>query len=209
MTDAQRVSESVPMLRLLTTLGFRASDRTHRVACVLHGGANPSSLSWREDGRWHCFACGRGGDRIALVRFIRHCGFRQAVSYLAEIGGVEYTPNLVSRRQTTIGSTPRAQAEAAAWRVHDELSRLRRHYSDALRRADVLCARIGERLQQPTIAGGDGLPWSFLFRLAPVHTFFLAAWFFFTNAPPDVLIRVTLLTPAERRALILTWDPGR
>ena len=82
------VAALVPMARLLRDLGFEANERTRRCACILHGGSNRSAFSWHEDGRWFCFSCGIGGDRIALVRSVRRCGFREAVAFLAALAGV-------------------------------------------------------------------------------------------------------------------------
>jgi CHC2 zinc finger len=77
-----------PMAELLAALGVRVNTRTHRAPCPVHRGENPTSFSWREDGRWHCFNCNAGGDQIALVRAVRACSFREALAFLAELGGV-------------------------------------------------------------------------------------------------------------------------
>jgi len=83
------VAELVPMSELLGALGFTVSTRTRRCPCILHGGSNPSAFSWRDDGRWYCHSCGAGGDRIALVRGVRQCGFHDAVRLLAELASAE------------------------------------------------------------------------------------------------------------------------
>src|SRR5712691_2912375 len=90
VSDAREIAVLVPTAQLLAALGFDVNERTRRCACILHGGANPTAFSWREDGRWHCFSCGRGGDRIALVRAVCGCSFREAVTFLAQLAGVEY-----------------------------------------------------------------------------------------------------------------------
>jgi hypothetical protein len=71
-------AELVPMKRLLKAVGIETHTPGRRAACILHGGSNPTDFSWREDGHWHCFSCGASGDRIALVRSLRQCGFREA-----------------------------------------------------------------------------------------------------------------------------------
>jgi phage/plasmid primase-like uncharacterized protein len=197
------------MSRLLGELGFAVSERIRRAPCILHGGTNPSAFSWNENGRWHCFSCNRGGDRIALVRFVRRYGFRQAVSFLAELGGVRYAPERVSRIAVAETRQTRARAEAAAWRVHDELARQRQYYTNSLHRADRLCSRIGKGIPRATTVKEQELGWSLLAQIAPAQTFFLAAWNFYTNAPLDTLIQGTSVTAAERRNIISKWDPKR
>jgi hypothetical protein len=57
---------------------------------LLHGGNNASAFSWRDNGRWHCFSCGAGGDRIALVQAAKQCSFSKAVEFLSALAGVEH-----------------------------------------------------------------------------------------------------------------------
>ena len=69
--NMRQIADLVPMVLLLETLGFVVNERTRRAPCLLHSGSNPTAFAWREDGRWHCFSCDMGGDRIALVREVR------------------------------------------------------------------------------------------------------------------------------------------
>lgn len=85
------ISAAVDMSRLLEALGLGVNLRTRRCACQLHGGSNLSAFAWTDSGLWRCHSCGRGGDRIALVRAARRCSFREAVHFLAEVAGVAYT----------------------------------------------------------------------------------------------------------------------
>jgi len=96
LADAREIARLVPMPELLLTLGFAMNERTRRCACVLHGGSNRSAFSWREDGRWHCFSCDAGGDKIALVRAVKQCGFRESVQFLAALAGTEYLAHQIS-----------------------------------------------------------------------------------------------------------------
>ena len=95
--NARQVSALVVMSRLLVELGFGVNRRARRCACIIHNGSNPSAFAWTDSGLWRFHSCERGGDKIALVREVRHCSFREAVEFLAALAGVEYRPRLVLR----------------------------------------------------------------------------------------------------------------
>ena len=98
-SNAREVAALVPMFRLLEALGFDVNERTRRAPCVLHGGSNRSAFSWTEKGLWKCHSCGQGGDRIALVRAVRKCSFRDAVELLAALAGAEFCASRASRAE--------------------------------------------------------------------------------------------------------------
>jgi hypothetical protein len=98
--NVRGVSALVAMPHLLAVLGFGVNERTHRAACLLHRGSNRSAFSWRDDGRWHCFKCGAGGDRIALVQAMRGCTFAVALGFLSKLAGVEVGQSKLSRSDT-------------------------------------------------------------------------------------------------------------
>ena len=85
---AKDIASLVPMPRLLGELGFRVNERSHRSSCPLHSGKNLSAFSWRDDGVWYCFSCGRGGDKFSLVQQARSCDFKDALRFLAALAGV-------------------------------------------------------------------------------------------------------------------------
>lgn len=201
--DARQVAELVPMAELLRALGFAVSERTHRAPCVLHEGANPSAFSWREDGLWRCHACGRGGDRIALVREARSCSFGEAVSLLAQLAGVSDSPERRSPEEVARAGQRRERAGAAAWRIRDEVVRLRIFYGHALHRSERLWRRMGDELLCARTEGEREAVWKHMARLAPACTFFLAAFYYLNGADGVTLTRFALASPAERRALIL------
>ncbi len=209
LADARLVVGEIPMPRLLESLKFEVNERTRRCACVLHCGSNRSAFSWREDGRWYCFSCGRGGDRIALVRAAKQCSFLEAMTFLGKLAGVQFQIRRQSRAQIAGPRFGRDRAERAAWRVSDNVHRLRRFYNSAMLRAERLCWRIGEHLSHSSTLDEIDSCWSALARLAPAQTFFFAAWNFFFSASVDVLTRAALALPSERRAIISTWVPGK
>lgn len=96
---AREVAALVPMPHLLEALGFIVNERTRRCACLIHGGSNRSAFSWTDAGWWKCHSCDAGGDRIALVRAVRQCSFREAVKFLATLAGVSVTDGEFSSSQ--------------------------------------------------------------------------------------------------------------
>jgi hypothetical protein len=202
VTDARQIAALVAMPRLLTALGCEANERRRRGPCPVHGGRNPSAFSWREDGRWHCFSCGAGGDRIALVRAARQCSFREAVEVLAGLAGVEFRPRRVSRREIAEIHQRRARAELAAWRISDETGRLHRYYTDAMQRAERLQRRVGDELLRAPTEGARDTVWARLAHIAPICTFFFAGWNFIRDANSEALVCFALASPSERRRLI-------
>jgi DNA primase len=206
--NARAIADQIPMVRLLTALGFEVSGRTRRCACIVHGGKNQSAFTWRDDGRWYCYSCGQGGDRIALVRAARNCGFREAMDFLGQLVGVKYLPRRASCYEIERARIIHERAEKAAWRVSDEVIRLRSYYRDGLHRAERLAARVGEEILCSSTEDQREGAWERLARLAAVQSFFLAAYDFTYRIPSAVLVRFALASPEQRRTLIFGDDDG-
>jgi DNA primase len=204
----REIAALVPMRRVLEALGIEANERKRRCACVLHGGSNPSAFAWREDGRWRCFSCGASGDRIALVRTVRQCSFHEAVDFLAELVGVSYSARHPSETEIERARLKRERATLAAWRVRDEVIRLRAYYCDGLHRSERLWQRLGHALLRAQTENEREAVWDRMARLAPVQTFFLAAFEYLNRADTATLTRVALALPPERRTAILGDNDG-
>jgi hypothetical protein len=200
--NARDVSALVAMPRLLAALAVEVNERTRRAACPVHSGSNRSAFSWREDGRWHCFSCGNGGDRIALVRATRNCTFSEAVQFLAQLAGVKFSRGGTSRAEIAEVRQRRHRAEEAAWRVRDEIVRLRAYYRDGLHRTERLWARIGDELLCTCDESQREAIWHRMAHLAPVSTFFVAAYNHIYAADSRELSRFALASPKERRIAI-------
>jgi hypothetical protein len=192
----------VEMPRLLSALGFTVNERSRRCACLLHAGSNPTAFSWREDGLWHCFSCGAGGDRVALVRAVRRCGFREAMDFLAALAGVEYPGRRVSAGQVARMRARRERAEAAGWAIRDALVRFESKCARALILVERLQRAIGQRLAGVAEGEASTALWGMLGELAPVATYFLAVWDFLGRANPEARVRFALASSGERGALI-------
>ena len=191
------------MSQLLATLGFAVNERMRRCACLLHGGSNRSAFSWREDGHWCCFSCGRRGDRIALVRAVRNCSFRDAVEYLAALSGVEFRQSRLSREEITRVSARRERAEVLAWAIRDAIVLLESRSAHALGLVERLQRAIGERLKSEIAADATERLWDVLSRIAPLAAYFLAAFDFLGRANAEARIRFALASGVERRATVL------
>jgi phage/plasmid primase-like uncharacterized protein len=205
---AHEVAALVTMPEMLRALGFEVNERIRRCACILHGGSNRSAFSWTDAGLWKCHSCGAGGDRIALVRAVRNCGFREALEFLAHLAGVEHSPRRASRHDIGQARIRRERAENAAWRVRDEVSRLRSYYRDGLHKAERLMARMGKEVLRSRTEVEQDAAWERMARLAPSQTFFLAAYDFLCRASGSVLVRFALASPEQRRALIFGDNDG-
>ncbi len=204
--NPREIALLVPMPRVLTALGFAVNERTRRAPCILHGGSNVSAFSWTETGLWKCHSCGEGGDRIALIRAVRDCSFRGAVDFLATLAGVTYSHQKQSRAEIEQSRNHRKRAEQAAWELFDKVAALRSYYADALRRAERLATRIMERANQTDDLDAG---WDALSRLGPALTFFLAAFDFSWSPDAETLARFALVSPSERRELILEGSESK
>ena len=203
MPDPREIFERVAMSCLLDMLGIKVNERTRRGPCPIHGGSNPTAFSWTDTGLWKCHSCGAGGDRIALIRAIRHCGFHRAMEFLAAIAGVEYRPHRASQTEIDRVRLRRARAERAAWSIRDEIVRLRGYYLDGLHRTERLQRRIGDELFRVSDAKGRERGWDRIGRLAPVSAFFLAGFLYLGRMNSADLVRFALASPNKRRGMIL------
>jgi hypothetical protein len=110
----REISAALPMPPLLEALGIPVNLHSHRSACPVHVGDNPTAFSWTDSGLWHCFTCHAGGDKIALVRAIKKCSYRGAVEFLASVSGVSVSYVKLSREQISDEKIERARTEIAA-----------------------------------------------------------------------------------------------
>lgn len=85
----EKIRQEVSIADYLQALGVEV--KRNRARCIVHGGDNPASFSIDPDqGLWHCFSCGEGGDLITLCELVeRHVEPWTAMVSLAEQFGVE------------------------------------------------------------------------------------------------------------------------
>jgi len=85
------------MERLICALGG-TPGKGRRTRCFLHGGNNPTSFSWTEDGLWYCFAEGRGGTALDLVMEAKGLDVKGALEFMADLGIIEAQEALKHRK---------------------------------------------------------------------------------------------------------------
>jgi phage/plasmid primase-like uncharacterized protein len=168
LLNARDVVARVSMPEVLRALNIVCNARTRRAPCVIHSGSNSSAFVWRDSGLWHCHSCGRGGDKIALVREVRQCSFREAVEFLAALAGVEYRHGLVSRgtleRQNRHRERETAEADSLLAREFVAWCEAR----DLVLQLEAIRRNAGKRLQamhrgaQERWAGEMDLAWEAL-----------------------------------------------
>ncbi len=191
------------MAELLAALGFQVNLRTHRSRCVLHGGENPTAFSWREDGRWHCFNCGAGGDQIALVRTVRDCGFREALAFLAELAGVPVEDARPARAEIE----KRRRTEKAASTLEMTERALLLGYRAAILRLEKVRAHAGTRIAALEAGATERFPreteaaWSALAAVAQDLPRAAAAYSLLAFSAPAVRAEF-VLHPGERAGMI-------
>jgi len=57
--------------------------------CPFHSEKTPSFTVWPQDGHYHCFGCGAGGDIITFVRQVENLEYPEALEFLAKRAGIE------------------------------------------------------------------------------------------------------------------------
>ena len=154
---AADIADMVPMPELLRELGFTPNERTRRGPCRLHGGSNPTAFAWEEDGRWHCFNCGKGGDKFTLVEEVRSCNFPEALKFLAALAGVEITEGAPPPEEIEKHRRERQRVEAGSAKLAEIERRLRLGYREELHDLHEIRRNAGERLK--ALANGEPCRW--------------------------------------------------
>ncbi len=97
--SADRIREHVPIIRVLSTLGFDVrddgGDREQQFSCDLHGSGHdnkPSARVYPDSNTWYCFGCGLTRDSIETLRAKQDLTFWRAVKILEQAVGLEPLP---------------------------------------------------------------------------------------------------------------------
>lgn len=206
---AHDISNLVPMSELLSALGIVVNTRTRRAPCLLHEGTNPGAFSWTDDGRWHCFHCGQGGDKLRLIQEVRKCSFLNALRFLAALSGIEWSSlNTDEVRRQLAEARRKAQRVNAAIK---KLQRLEKHLLLDAREEVLGLNRLrrnaGARLAalrrgwQPRFLGESELAWSALALVAGQELRAAARYNFLAFASPADRTRFAL-NPRERERIV-------
>jgi len=102
---------------------LKKAGRTFKGLCPFHAEKTPSFIVYPEDGHYHCFGCGQGGDIFTFVMKMENLEFGEALRSLADRAGV----TLVERPQAVAEDRARERlreiTEAAAKYFHNVLLR--------------------------------------------------------------------------------------
>jgi DNA primase len=92
-TDKERVREAVDMVDLVSsrTELRRAGPGRYKGLCPFHEERTPSFSVNADEGFYHCFGCGVGGDAFGFVMAIEGLDFVGALESLAQRYGIELT----------------------------------------------------------------------------------------------------------------------
>ena len=196
------------MPELLDTLGIGVNTRSRRARCVLHGGTNFTAFSWTDDGRWFCFHCGKGGDKLSLIQAVRHCSFLNALRFLAALSAIKWSSLNTDevRRQLAEAKKEAQRVKAASQKlqnleqdlllaVRDELLSLHKLRRDAGARLAAL--RRGAR---PRFADEEAVCWDALALVAGGELRAAAEYSLLAFAAPSVRC-CYVLHPEQRKAL--------
>jgi len=92
------IKQSLVLSTLVARYAAVSKRGTRHVACCpFHAEKTPSFYIDDRKGLFHCFGCGKGGDLIHFVQEIEQMDFPEALSFLAELAGVEL-PERTGRR---------------------------------------------------------------------------------------------------------------
>lgn len=81
--DANRIDD---IMRQYVTL--KRSGHGYKCLCPFHSEKTPSCSVSPENGFFHCFGCGAGGDVITFIMKIENLDYIEAIRYLAEKSGI-------------------------------------------------------------------------------------------------------------------------
>lgn len=154
--DLDRLREAVTVADVLCHFGGEASTERGRTRCPVHRGENPTSFSF-DARRWHCFACGAGGDAFDLIEELMQCGFREAIAVVAQLAGVspDGLPKLSAAEVQRRAKIQRRREALRRWRDLRLTEWL--HVIAALEReARLLAAHYLDRARDQDDPDGDG-----------------------------------------------------
>ena len=120
MLAAQEIKVRITISDILDSLAIQ--HKRNRCACPIHGGSNPTSFSFNDE-VYYCHACGAKGNVITLLMTLRNIDYREAVQYLQNTWGVNYTVREWNGGFRRIGGSNPQEVECTEQvELEDELS---------------------------------------------------------------------------------------
>ena len=88
--DKERVRQASDLLQIVgETVELKQRGRDFWGCCPFHKEKSPSFHVVPQNGIWHCFGCGEGGDVFAYIMKREGLDFPDSIRYLAEKAGIE------------------------------------------------------------------------------------------------------------------------
>ncbi|TFG65480.1 MAG: DNA primase, partial [Anaerolineales bacterium] len=108
---------------------LQKAGRNFRGLCPFHTEKTPSFFVFPDNGRWHCFGCGKGGDIFTFAMEVEGVDFHTALEDLAAQAGVILQPL----------SPAQKQQESEAERLRSIIQEAVHYYHTLLRTAPQAC----------------------------------------------------------------------
>lgn len=115
---------------------LKRAGRYLKGLCPFHQEKTPSFYVYPEQGTYHCYGCGKGGDVFTWLQETEHLEFGEALRQLADRSGVKLPERASRQPDPEHVAAADALSEAAAW-YHELLLRA----TDAQRARDYLVKR--------------------------------------------------------------------
>lgn len=100
---------------------LRQAGKSVKGLCPFHHEKTPSFSVNADNGLWHCFGCGKGGNLMQFVMEIEHISFSQAVELLAGKAGIALKPVYNDKKTVYEKDDMRRLLEKAALAYHHVL----------------------------------------------------------------------------------------
>ncbi|HEV2122217.1 MAG TPA: DNA primase [Chloroflexota bacterium] len=104
------------------TVQLNKAGRYLKGLCPFHGEKTPSFIVYPDQGRYHCFGCGKSGDAFTWVQETEHLDFGETLRKLADRAGVRLPERSEREPDPQAQAAADALTESAAW-YHDQLIR--------------------------------------------------------------------------------------
>ena len=127
MNIVELVQSQMNLDRIADVLNYYGVNRVHnfgstiRCTCPIHGGDNPTSFVWKDNGLWFCHtACGRGGDVFNFVAEMENLdvetNFKEVANKVAAFTNARIGEE-IAKLDATVGSTTVAGGNHVAVQV--------------------------------------------------------------------------------------------
>src|SRR2546422_9915627 len=130
----EEIRQRVDLVELASAhVSLKKAGRHYKGLCPFHQEKTPSFHIDREQGLWHCFGCGEGGDIFDFVMRISSLSFTEAAETLARRAGVRLERSPEEGQQATERDRLYRALEAAVGffreqLLHPEKGRVARNY---------------------------------------------------------------------------------